>query len=118
MADSEQVTGNFEVKSDTDKLSVAILEVMEVALSHGVKCWLNYGALLGIVRENRLLPWNNDAELTCWHEADITKKFKLITDDLNKRGYHTYFYSTMGAIGSKRKGVDKRGRLEKYIRII
>ena len=105
MTDSEQVVKNYKVKSDTDKLALAILDVMEVAQSHGVRCWLNYGALLGLVRENRLLPWNDDAHLTCWFDADIAEKFRLITDALNEKGYHTFFYSSVGAVSIKRKGV-------------
>ena len=105
MTDSEQVIKNYKVKSDVDKLASAILDVMKVAQSHGVQCWLDYGALLGLVRENRLLPWNNDAELTCWFDENIAEKFRLITDALNEKGYHTYFYSTMGAISIRTKGV-------------
>ena len=105
MTNSKQVFTDYEVKSDVKALAVAILDVMEIAQSYGVQCWLNYGALLGMVRENRLLPWNNDAELTCWHDPNIAKKFRSITDALNEKGYHTYFYSTMGAIGVKKKGV-------------
>ena len=106
MTDSEQIVKNYEIKSDTEKLASAILDVMEVAQSHGVQCWLNYGALLGLVRENRLLPWNNDAHVTCWIAPDMREKFKLITDTLNRKGYHTYFYSTVGAVSAKTKGAD------------
>jgi len=106
MTDSEQLVKNYKVKSDVDKLASAILHVIGVAESHGVQCWLNYGALLGIVRENRLLPWNNDAELSCWHESSLSDKFKLITDDLNKKGYHVYYYSTVGAVSVRRKDVN------------
>jgi len=105
MTVSEEVVLSYKVKSDTEKLAYAILDVMEVAQSHGVRCWLNYGALLGLVRENRLLPWNNDAELTCWFDHDLTQKFKLITDTMNGKGYHTFFYSTLGAISIRAKGV-------------
>ena len=89
---------SFEVKSDVTKSAEAILEIMDVARSHGVKSWLCYGALLGMIRENRLLPWNNDAELACWHDADTDKKFRDITDSLNKRGFRTFYYSTNGAL--------------------
>jgi len=105
MADSEQAVQNYKVKSNVAKLAPAVLDVMEVAQSHGLRCWLNYGGLLGLVRENRLLPWNNDAELTCWFDENITEKFKLITDTLNKKGYHTFFYSTLGGLSIRTKGV-------------
>ena len=51
-----------------------------------------------MVRENALLPWNNDAELACWYEAGMDKKFIDITDSLNKRGYRAFYYSSKGAL--------------------
>ena len=41
----------FISRSDVAKLAPAIIDVITVANKHGVKCWLNYGALLGIIRE-------------------------------------------------------------------
>ena len=76
---------NFEIRSDVEELAPAIIDIMNVALSNGVTCWLNYGALLGMVRENRLLPWNNDAQLCCWYEEDISIKFINITNQLNNK---------------------------------
>ena len=96
---------NYTVKSDVEKLAPAILEVMDVARAHGVECWLCYGALLGLVREGRLLPWNNDAELGCWYGEKSSDKFCAITDELNKRGYHTNYYSSNGSIAARRQGV-------------
>ena len=95
----------YKVRSDVEKLAPAILDIMDVARSNGVDCWLNYGALLGMVREKRLLPWNNDAELSCWYSTQIKEKFKSITDMLNKKGYYAIYYSSIGSIGIKSKGV-------------
>ena len=96
---------NYEVRSDVAKLAPAIIDVMEVAQTNGVRCWLNYGALLGMIREQRLLPWNNDAQLCCWYETNLSYKFKRITEELNKMGYHAIYYSTIGAISIRQKGV-------------
>lgn len=96
---------NYEVRSDVVKLASAIIDVMKVSKTNDVQCWLNYGALLGVVRENRLLPWNNDAQLCCWYETNISYKFKRITKELNKMGYHAIYYSTIGAISIRQKGV-------------
>lgn len=45
----------YKIKSDVDKMDQVILGVMKITELHGILCWLNYGALLGMVRENRLL---------------------------------------------------------------
>lgn len=45
----------YKIKSDVDKMDQVILGVMKITELHGILCWLNYGALLRMVRENRLL---------------------------------------------------------------
>ena len=72
---------------------------MEVANSYGVKSWLCWGALLGMIRRHRLLPWNNDAEIACWHYVGIENQFKKITDVLNNTGYkRAFYYSSTGSL--------------------
>lgn len=95
----------FSVQSDVDKMSKTIQDVIDISKSKGLMCWLNYGALLGMIREERLLPWNNDAELCCWYDEDASKKFKLIVDELNEAGYAAYYYSSIGALAVRSKGV-------------
>ena len=48
---------------------------------------------------------NNDAELCCWFEPDIHKKFKMIVDELKSLGYSAYFYSSNAAISVKSEGI-------------
>lgn len=52
---------------------------------HGVHYSLDAGTLLGIVRENRLLPWDNDMDLMCprveW------PKLEGLLDQLRRLGY-------------------------------
>jgi hypothetical protein len=95
----------FKTRSNVKKLASIIIEVIKISKKHGVNCWLNYGALLGVIREKRLLPWNNDAELSCWHQKGIEQKLILITDEMNQKGYPSLFYSSVGTISIKDKGV-------------
>ena len=97
---------DFSAQSDTKGLSEAIIDVNNVAKNNNLHIWLNYGALLGMVRENRLLPWNNDAHLCCEYEDNISEKFIQIVKDLDKKGYRTYYYPTVGAVNIKKRGVN------------
>lgn len=99
-------TSGFKTRSNTDNLAQAILVVTEIVQKYDIQCWLCYGALLGMVRENRLLPWNNDAELGCWHTIGIENKFKLIVKELISKGYNASYYSTIGTLSVKHDGVD------------
>ena len=95
---------HFPTRSNINNLVQTIHDAIEIAQQHGVQCWLCYGALLGMVRENRLLPWNDDAELGCWYTSDINSKMKRITADLNKRGYTVYYSSAIGSLSVKKTG--------------
>ncbi|ACL03021.1 LicD family protein [Desulfatibacillum aliphaticivorans] len=97
---------SFAERSDVERMAPAILEILDVFKENGINCWLNYGALLGMVREGRLLPWNNDAELCFWYTDEIAGKLCKITDILNQKGYHAFFYSSIGAVSTWKKGVN------------
>ena len=102
--EQQSTINDFPIRSNINNLVQTIHDAIEIAQQHGVQCWLCYGALLGMIRENRLLPWNNDAELGCWYTSDINSKMKRITADLNKRGYTVYYYSTVGTLSVQQTG--------------
>ncbi len=95
----------FKIKSDVDQLGKTIIDVNKLASKYNLKIWLGYGALLGMVREKRLLPWNNDAELGFHFEENYHKKIIKIADELSLLGYNVYFYSTIGCLSVKKIGV-------------
>lgn len=43
-----------------------IAYIGEILTELGLKWWVNSGTLLGFVREGRILPWDNDVDLSCW----------------------------------------------------
>jgi phosphorylcholine metabolism protein LicD len=76
---------------DPEKMVESIIIVSKLLNSYNIKHWLNFGAMLGIVRENRLLPWDNDAEINCWKEDIDCEQFVEITQSLNKLGFDAYY---------------------------
>ena len=44
-------------------------DVKEIFDSNGINCWLIYGALLGMVREGKLLEWDRDIDIAVWDES-------------------------------------------------
>lgn len=97
----------FEVRSDAEHSAKCLIEVKDICDKHGLFFWLSYGALLGMIREDRLLPWNNDVEVGCWaHETSITK-IKKVVDALIDLGYTCFYYSSFGTLNIKKDdGVD------------
>ena len=100
-------TTNFKKQSNTKKLVIALIELKQICDEHGLPFWLNFGALLGMVRENRLLPWNNDVELGCWADDAPHQKMIAVTDALALAGYNCFYYKSFGTLNIKKDiGVD------------
>jgi phosphorylcholine metabolism protein LicD len=56
--------GYNSLKGRTLRVSLKLLpKVTDLLEEHEIIYWLESGTLLGIIRENRLLPWDNDLDL-------------------------------------------------------
>jgi phosphorylcholine metabolism protein LicD len=60
-------------------------DVITIFESCNVAYWLEGGTLLGLRREGRLLPWDNDLDISI-HESEFNKLSSLIST-LKKNGY-------------------------------
>lgn len=60
------------------------LDVCRLLDRHHVNFWICHGTLLGIIRENRLLPWDHDMDFAVWDSEVSNDK---ITDIFIKNGY-------------------------------
>lgn len=72
-----------------------LMEITTIFERHKVFYWLEGGTLLGIRRENRLLPWDNDLDISM--HARETEKLTALIKSLKKNGYRVrlrYFETT------------------------
>ncbi|MGB5500535.1 MAG: LicD family protein [Maribacter sp.] len=60
-------------------------EVTTIFESCKIAYWLEGGTLLGLRREGRLLPWDNDLDISI-HESE-SNKISLLQNTLKKEGY-------------------------------
>ena len=84
----------FKVRSDTTNLPFSVLYITRAFNKYGLNPWICYGALLGMVREGRLLPWNNDVELGLFCNKLSFTIIKLLLSDLSSAGFLSTYYST------------------------
>ncbi|MFB0562330.1 MAG: LicD family protein [Candidatus Lokiarchaeia archaeon] len=63
----------------------ALREVKEILDKHGIEYWLDYGTLLGAVRDRRFIPWDTDIDLGVWSK-DIDKLIKAY-EEFHTKGY-------------------------------
>lgn len=91
--------------SDGNNLQVAekmLFNVTRIFRLIGLKYWLDAGTLLGIVREDRLLPWDNDMDVAV---LDSDKpKLVLLIFLLMLRGYRLTLQNHQSDLGPFKKG--------------
>jgi len=68
-----------------EKAEALLLDVVSILNLHDIQYALEGGTLLGIYRENRLLPWDSDLDLSIL--SDTLNKKDLLLKSLNKKGY-------------------------------
>ncbi len=53
--------------------------------------WIDSGTLLGIVREDRFLPWESDIDMATWRGYINGKKRVRMLKEMKKKGFEGYF---------------------------
>ena len=51
-----------------------LMKTAQILRENNIDFWLCHGTLLGIVRENRLLPWDSDIDFGIWKDEHSKKK--------------------------------------------
>ena len=97
---------DFQIKSNTKVLFSSMIDVINVLNSYNIVSFLNYGALLGYVREKRLLPWNNDIELCAYLNDEFKNNIVSVMKNLKKKGYDISFHEYAGTLNIKKTNVD------------
>ena len=76
--------------------------------------WLEGGTLLGIIREQRLLPWDNDMDISMFDSHKL--KLFFIIPMLIFRGYRLTFQNHQADMGPFKKGQLKIIKIRNYTR--
>ena len=80
------MAGKIKLEGENAEKAEALMKVVSEVLSkHHVRFGLDGGTLLGIVREQRLLPWDNDIDLVA-HGED-SPRIKEAGAELKEMGY-------------------------------
>ena len=80
------MSGKYKLDSKNADVAICMLEkITSIFEDHDIKYVLTAGTLLGIYREKRLLPWDNDMDLRVFRE-DENKIIKIISK-IKRAGY-------------------------------
>lgn len=61
--------------------------IVEILDSAGVKWWIDHGTLLGLVRESRLLPWDDDIDISIFL-GDLEIAYRALEESKHKLSSH------------------------------
>jgi len=64
------------------RLRILALKTIEKFNEHNVQYWVDYGTLLGIVREGDIIPYDTDVDICLIQTPDLHKKLKQIVNEL------------------------------------
>ena len=67
--------------------------MMTIAKKHGIKFWVDYGTLLGAVRHNGFIPWDDDIDI-CIMRNDYMKFIHILQDELPSHCSVYSFYTS------------------------
>ena len=88
---------------EAQKLLQIVIETLD---KHHIEYYLDFGTLLGCVRENGFIPWDDDIDISLLHEEDYVK-MPMILEEIEKiSSYRTYLYT----FKSRRERRKKKGQ--------
>jgi len=74
----------------------ALKQIKEVFDEHGIEFWLNYGTLLGAIREKKFIGWDSDIDLAVWDVNSAV--MKTCAKELSAKGFEIDLFSKVLSI--------------------
>ena len=61
-----------------EKVDLNFCEIIKILNKFKIKYWICQGTLLGIIRDNQLIPWDHDIDIAIWSGSVSKEKIKEI----------------------------------------
>lgn len=84
VANGRAVAGGAAPAADPNERN--LIDIVHFLREHEIDFWVDQGTLLGIVRDDALLPWDKDIDLSVW--PDEFDRVVRLREELRRRGYY------------------------------
>jgi phosphorylcholine metabolism protein LicD len=92
----------FRFQKNIDK-SLDILEkTIKVLNRHNIDYYLDFGTLLGAIRDKALIPWDDDIDITIFNEEDYFK-INQVLKNLEKENLNAWAISFLSTIVNRKE---------------
>ncbi len=71
---------------------------------YDLKFWLDFGTLLGAVRDGAIIPWDHDIDLGMIKNEEEFKTIIKACKELEKKGFETHYFLDRHMVNFRRKG--------------
>jgi len=85
---------------NTVKLLKIILKTLD---KHKIKYYLDFGTLIGAMRENALIPWDDDIDISLINEDEYSKMPLVLKEIKKQYGYRIYLHTFESAFKKHKK---------------
>ncbi len=78
-----------------------LIEVDKLCKKHNIKYWLSFGSLIGAVRNNHYIPWDDDIDISMLRE-DYKKFISIFKKEGNENFYIDFIHTRIAKIHHKK----------------
>jgi len=104
MAKFKAKKNKYILNGKNGKIALKLLnDITNILDEHKVKYWLDFGTLLGVVRENRILPWDDDIDISIFEEDEKVMLEKVLPAIKNAK-YRAYTRRLKENVGPLKEG--------------
>ncbi len=97
----------FRVRKNRDEAIKLLSIVIDILNEHKIRYYLDFGTLIGAVREGGLIPWDDDLDISLLNESDYDKMPMVIKDIKNRYNYRAYLFTFEDSIKRRKKRGDE-----------